>query len=76
MACTREINAPLEVRLRCKLSSQDSCTMMLFDVVAAEENKTLKDMMDALAAINRNDVKKIITDVYPGLFKLVIWLLS
>ena len=50
--------------------------MMLFDVVAAEENKTLKDLMDALTAIKRNDVKKIITDVYPGLFKLVIWLLS
>lgn len=65
LACTREINAPLEVRLRCKLRSQDSCTMMLFDVVAAEENKTLKDLMDALAAIKRNDVKKIITDVYP-----------
>lgn len=65
LACTREINAPLEVRLRCKLSSQNSCTMMLFDVVAAEENKTLKDLMDALVAIKRNDVKKIITDVYP-----------
>lgn len=65
LACTREINAPLEVRLRCKLSSQDSCTMMLFDVVAAEGNKTLKDLMDALTAIKRNDVKKIITDVYP-----------
>ena len=76
MACTREINAPLEVRLRCKLRSQDSCTMTLFDVVAAEGNKTLKDLMDALTAIKRNDVKKIITDVYPGLFKLVIWLFS
>ena len=46
--------------------------MMLFDVVTAEGNKTLKDLMDALTAIKRNDVKKIITDVYPGLFKLVI----
>ena len=46
--------------------------MMLFGVVAAEGNKTLKDLMDALTAIKRNDVKKIITDVYPGLFKLVI----
>lgn len=46
--------------------------MMLFEAVTADAHKTLKDLMDALTAIKRNDVKNIITDVYPGLLKLVV----
>ena len=64
LACTEEINAPLEVRLRCKINSDNNCTLMLFDVLTAEMEDTLtvKDMINALEAIERHDVKKIITD--------------
>lgn len=67
LACTKEIAAPLEMRLKCKLSSEKRYTMMLFDVLTAEhdEDKTVKDLMDALTRMKRNDVKKIITDVFP-----------
>lgn len=71
LACTEQINAPLEIRLKCKLNSENSCTMTLFDVLVIEqENKTVKDMIDALTNMRRNDVKKIITDVYPSMLKL------
>jgi len=72
LACTEEIYAPLEVRLKCKINRENSCTLMLFDVVTAEmEEKTLKDMIDALTSIRRNDVKKIITDVYSGMLLIL-----
>ena len=42
---------------------------MLFDVLTSEfGDKTVKDLIDALTRINRNDVIKIITDAYPGMF--------
>ena len=44
--------------------------MMLFEVLTSEfEDKTVKDLIDALTRIKRNDVKKIITDAYPSMFK-------
>ena len=69
LACTVEINAPLRVRLKCKMVGDNSRTMMLFDVLTSEfEDKTVKDLIDALIRIKRNDVKKIITDAYPSMF--------
>lgn len=69
LACTDEINAPLKVRLKCKMVGDNSCTMMLFEVLTSEfEDKTVKDVINALTRIKRNDVKKIITDAYPGMF--------
>lgn len=45
--------------------------MMLFDVVTAEmENIMVKDVIDALTKMKRNDVRKIITDVYQGMLRL------
>lgn len=43
--------------------------MMLFEVLTSEfEDKTVKDLINALTRIKRNDVKKIITDACPGMF--------
>ena len=43
--------------------------MMLFEVLTSEfEDKTVKDVINALTRIKRNDVKKIITDAYPSMF--------
>lgn len=70
LACTDEIKAPLEIRLRCKINSGHSCTMMLFDVLVSEKDITVKDLIDALTKLGRKDVKKIITDVHPGMLKL------
>ena len=70
LACTKEVNAPLETRLRFKLSSENSCTMMLIDFLSVEMgDKTVHDLIEALKAINRHDVVKIITAVYSGMFK-------
>ena len=66
MACEKEIDAPLDVRLRCKLNSGKNQTKMVLEKVTAEGDKTLKDLMDVLTAMGRNDVKKIITKVVPG----------
>lgn len=45
--------------------------MTLFDVLVTEqEDITVKDMIDALTNMRRNDVKKIITDAYPSMLKL------
>ena len=69
LAC--ELNAPLETRLRCKLNNQYNCsqTQMLIDFIAVEmTQKTVKDLIVALRAIRRNDVVKIITAKYPGMF--------
>ena len=69
LACTDEINAPPKVRLQCKTVGDNSCTMMLFEVLTSEfEDKTVKDLIDALSRIKRNDVKKIITDAHPSMF--------
>lgn len=69
LACTDEINAPPKVRLKCKMVGDNSCTMMLFEVLTSEfEDKTVKDLIDALIRIKRNDVKKIITDAYTSMF--------
>lgn len=69
LACTKEVNAPLETRLRCKLNSENSCTQMLIDYLAVEmEDKTVHDLIEALKGIKRHDVVKIITDVYSGMF--------
>lgn len=47
----------------------NSRTMMLFEVLTSEfEDKTVKDLINALTRIKRNDVKKIITDACPGMF--------
>lgn len=66
LACEKEIDAPLDVRLRCKLNSGKNQTKMVLEKVTAEGDKTLKDLMDVLKAMGRNDVKKIITKVEPG----------
>lgn len=69
LACTKEVNAPLETRLRCKLNSENSCTQMLIDYLTVEmEDKTVHDLIEALKGIKRHDVVKIITDVYSGMF--------
>lgn len=70
LACTEEVKAPLETRLRCKLNNQYcSRTQMLIDFLAAEMTHiTVQDLIAALKAIKRNDVVEIITAVYPGMF--------
>ena len=69
LACTKEINAPLDVWLRCGINSEKSCTRLLFDVFTAEfVETTLGDLIDALTSIGRNDVKLIITDYYKGMY--------
>lgn len=65
LACEKEIDAPLDVRLRCKLNSGKNQTKMVLEKVTAEGDKTLKDLMDVLTTMGRNDVKKIITKVVP-----------
>lgn len=66
LACTKEVNAPLETRLRCKLVSRGSCTRTLIDFLAVQEgDKSVQDLIAALKDIKRNDVVKMITDVYP-----------
>lgn len=66
LACEKEIDAPLDVRLQCKLNSGKNQTMMVLEKVTAEGEKTLKDLMDVLTTMGRNDIKKIITKVVPG----------
>ena len=70
LACTKEVNAPLEMRLQCKLNSESySCTQMLIDILTVEmEDKTVYDLIEALRAINRRDVVRIITESYSGMF--------
>ena len=71
LSCTKQVNAPLEIRLRCKLNSENSGTQMLMDILAVEKgDKTVGDLIVALKAksVGRNDVVKIIKDVYPGMF--------
>lgn len=69
LACTKEVDAPHETRLRCKLNSENSCFLMLIDFLAVEKgDETVQDLIAALKAIGRHDVVKIITDVYPGMF--------
>lgn len=47
---------------------ENSRTMMLIEVLTSEfEDKTVKDVVDTLTRMTRNDVIKIITDVYPGM---------
>ena len=44
--------------------------MMLIDFLSVEMgDKTVHDLIDALKAIDRRDVVKIITAVYSGMFK-------
>ncbi len=71
LSCTKEVDAPLETRIRCKLNSEYSCAEMLFDLLVVEKgDKTVQDLITALKAeaVKRNDVAKVITDVYPGMF--------
>ena len=75
LACTEEINAPLEIRLKCSLNSENSCTVMLFETLSSDveyEDKTVKDLLDALKEIGRNDVIDIITksEACQGMLKL------
>ena len=43
---------------------------MLIDFLSVEMgDKTVHDLIEALKAINRHDVVRIITEVYPGMFK-------
>lgn len=52
----------------------NSRTMMLFEVLTSEfEDKTVKDLINALTRIKRNDVKKIITDACPGMFTYLLF---
>lgn len=76
LACTDEINAPPKVRLQCKTVGDNCCTMMLFEVLTSEfEDKTVKDLIDALSRIKRNDVKKIITDAHPSMFTYLFFII-
>ena len=75
LACTEEISAPLEIRLKCKLNRENSCTVMLFETLSSDveyENKTVKDLLDALKKIGRNDVIETITEseAFQGMLKL------
>lgn len=66
---TEEVKAPLEIRLRCKLNNEYSCTETLIGFLAVEMGeKTVHDLMVALKSIERHDVVKMITNVYPGMF--------
>lgn len=72
LANTPEINAPLHVWLRCRIRTERSCTLLLFDVLRAGfAKKTLGNMIDALEEIKRRDVNRIITahcsEVYPSM---------
>ena len=68
LACTQQVNAPLETRLRCKLISRGSCTRTLIDFLAvANGDKSVQDLITALKNIRRNDVVKMIKEVYPGM---------
>ena len=66
LACTKEVNAPSEIRLQCKLNNQYcSRTQMLIDFIAVEmPQKTVQDLITALKAIGRNDVVEIISSNY------------
>lgn len=69
LACTQQVNAPLETRLRCKLISRGSCTRTLIEFLAVEKgDKSVQDLITALVKIRRNDVVKMIREVYPGMF--------
>ena len=69
LACTQQVNAPLETRLRCKLISRGSCTRTLIEFLAVEKgDKSVQDLVTALVKIRRNDVVKMIREVYPGMF--------
>lgn len=76
LANTPEINAPLHVWLRCRIRTERSCTLLLFDVLRAGfAKKTLGNMIDALEEIKRRDVKRIITDCMkanPGMFYISV----
>ena len=77
LACTKEVNAPLETRIRCKLNKHYSPTKMLMDYLADSvemEYKTVQDLIAELKAIERNEVVEIITAVYPGMFNLSVHL--
>lgn len=77
LACTQQVNAPLETRLRCKLISRGSCTRTLIDFLAVEkEDKSVQDLITALKNIRRNDVVKMIKEVYPGMFYHCTFILS
>ena len=79
LACTKEIDAPLDIRLSCKINSPNSCTLMLFDLMRTDvlqKDKTIKDLIDALTTIGRGDVKKMITEVYKGMFEFVCHLVT
>lgn len=66
LACTQQVNAPLETRLRCKLISRGSCTRTLIEFLAVEKgDKSVQDLITALVKIRRNDVVKMIREVYP-----------
>jgi len=76
LACTDQVNAPLETRLRCKLNSENSCTLMLIDFITVEmEEKRVHHLIEALRCIKRHDVVKIITDVYSGMFDQCLFLM-
>ena len=69
LACTQQVNAPLETQLRCKLISRGSCTRTLFDFLAVVKgDKSVQDLITALKNIRRNDVVEIIKEVYSGMF--------
>lgn len=69
LACTQQVNAPLETRLRCKLISRGSCTRTLIEFLVVEKgDKSVQDLVTALVKIRRNDVVKMIREVYPGMF--------
>ena len=73
LACEKEIvDAPMDVLLRCKLNSGKNQTIMVLEKVSVEEEKTLKDLMDVLTSMGRNDIKKIITKAVPGMMCMVI----
>ena len=68
LACTRVINAPLEVRLRCKLKAEYSQTEKLIDILTVVHGNTeLRDFCDKIKAMKRMDVLEIVKEYYSGL---------
>ena len=68
LAVTTEINAPLRVRLSCRITTTESCTRFLFEVLISRfPRMKVEELMDALTKIKRNDVKDIIEKACPGM---------
>ena len=56
LASTEEIGAPLDIRRKCKLRGQRSCTLMLFELLASDvtyRDKKVRELIEALHVIHQ-----------------------